>query len=186
MNLASVDQLADRLGTLIDPADARADRLLADASAFFRSFTHQEITLHEDDEVELLGSWERSLLLPQRPVVAVSDVAIRNEGATAFTARAVGGYTVQARRNLVLQSGGYWGGLYGSVRLTYAHGYEEVPADVVACVLSLAERAWRNPTNATSTSKTIGSASTSETFGEISQVGVTAMELVTLAKYRDG
>lgn len=129
--LASVDDLAARLGRELDDDEtARIEALLADASAAVRSYTGQQFT--RESTTSRLRVAGRSLRLPQRPVIGVSAVADVDGNDVSFSWYAG---EVLGIDSLAYPTGGW-------VDVTYEHGYEEVPADVVAVVCNVALRAF--------------------------------------------
>lgn len=165
-SLASAAELEARLGReLTDAETARVEALLEDASAMVRSYTRQQFDLVEGD-VQVLRMQGGEIRLPQRPVTAVTRVV------------AVGGNDnlpdvpimdwVWDNLDLVRVGSGacvvnlpeaWWDddGYPGTYRVTYSHGYETVPADVVRVVCSMVLRTLTAPTMAGGvTSETVG------------------------------
>lgn len=187
--LAPVWDLADRTGSEIALDDVQALRLLADASALFRSLSGQQINLIEDDEQELAGTWERTLRLPQLPVVSLASAAMRCPGELIFTT--LGDTTPPTRRGKVYRAGG-WGGPDAAVRVVYSHGTLDIPDDVRGCVCSMAERGLSlanlveaNPTGVTQwTAGPVSVSYESPASASASVLGLTAAESDVIAKYR--
>ena len=152
--LVTLQGFAERRGVDFDPTDLKARRALDDASAFIRSYTGQTLSLVQDDEVELRGTWRSVLFLPERPVIDVTEVSVRYHGSTAFAL--VTGYV--QRGAMLHMSGGYWGGDTGAVVVTYSHGNETIPADLAAVCASIAARGMAD----------LGGALVSETMGPYS------------------
>ncbi len=140
--LATLDDLEVRLGTA--PADEdRAAAVLDDVSATIRAYTGQEFTLVTDDEVRLRVRGG-SVRLPQRPVVDVTSV-LSTEATelvfqwdsgevvhlAGFMQAAIYSFEVEPFR-----TSDPW------VDVTYSHGYETVPADVVSVACQMAGRAY--------------------------------------------
>ncbi|MFG3585132.1 hypothetical protein [Streptomyces sp. NPDC047990] len=162
-------------------ADA-ADVALRIASAAIRRFTRQTITFVENETVLLEGG-ERVLKLPQRPVT-VNDLhpltVMELPDGSGVEVPAVEGRDF-VRQGSELQRGqpyyaatrtmGYpWGrplGIWaGQVRVTYSHGYQEIPDDIVGVCLDLAAATLSNPNRLRS--EGVGGESvtyTVETFG---------------------
>lgn len=163
--LAIVADLEARLGRdLTDTEAARADALLGDASAMVRSYTGLDFTVAEDDEVTLRGQGGM-IRLPQRPVTEVSKViAIGGDGAPDVTLIDWIWDGIDQIRigegSFVINLPAIWwddDGYPGTYRVTYSHGYEQVPADVVAVVCGMASRTLTAPTMAGGVrSETIG------------------------------
>lgn len=143
-------------------ADAM-DLALRRASARVRRYTRQDITFVADETVELSGG-ERVLRLPQYPlvvdgghlltVVEVADfsgvewTAIEDRDYSRLGNELTRGYPWQAPTRLM---GWPWNRPQGvwapKVRVTYSHGYDEVPDDIVDVVLDLATMNLTNPGN---------------------------------------
>lgn len=145
--LAAPEDLAARLGVTFTSAEsARAAALLGDASAYVRNYTRQTITLVTDDVAVLESTTEQWLWLPERPVVAVSSVSIGSAGVSPV-------YWVQQGDGLY-RFYGWQGRFYGStstwnqpdtISVTYDHGFDTVPDDLVAVVCKIAKASWVNP-----------------------------------------
>lgn len=125
--LASVDDLAARASTPL-PSTQRATAALVDASAIIRNYCGRRFT--RDVTTEPMRVVRDVIVLPELPVHEIVDV-------------------VDIDRNPVEWS---WNGddvLYvpGArlVRVTYDHGFDEVPDDVVAVVCNVAARALAAP-----------------------------------------
>lgn len=164
--------------------DAALEMALRRASARVRRYTRQDITFVENETIELPGG-ERVLRLPQYPlvineghpltVVEVADfsgiewTALENRDYSRIGNELTRGYPWQAPNRLM---GWPWNralGIWGpKVRVTYSHGYDEIPDDIVDVVLDLATMNLANPENLrqvsiddyqrTFASETIGSA----------------------------
>jgi hypothetical protein len=125
------------------PVDAAAaDLALASASAVIRRWTRQTITRVTDDEVQLRVIDCAELVLPQRPVVSVSEVKVN--------ALVLNDWVLSGDR--LLRTGG-WRYLPGTstypdpgiVQVTYTHGWEDIPDEVRAVCLDLAASTVSNP-----------------------------------------
>lgn len=143
-------------------ADAM-DMALRRASARVRRYTRQDITLVTSETVELPGG-ERVLRLPQYPlvvddanpltVVELADfsgaewAAIEGRDYSRLGNELTRGYPWQAPTRLM---GWPWNRPHGiwapKVRVTYSHGYDEVPDDIVDIVVDLAVMNLSNPGN---------------------------------------
>jgi hypothetical protein len=142
--LAGTDDLEARIGRELTATEAaRADALLADASALIRSYTKQRFDAVADDVIVLrpVGS---HLRLPQRPVTAVTSVVALSGTDTIPDWTVPPGCWQWDGIDLVevwppdrnvwvsLPEVAYDVGGPDTYRVTYSHGYAEVPADVVA------------------------------------------------------
>lgn len=137
--LATTDDLAVRLGRdLTETEVAQAEALIAGASARVRTYTGQDFTVVEDDTVQVKVR-NGVARLPQRPVTAVAGVEDLNDNTVTHTwlnddrvqvgVTALNWFEVEPYRNALLE-----------VVVTYTHGYEEIPSDVVDVVCSMAAR----------------------------------------------
>lgn len=142
--LADADALLARLGVTSPTAEdtERAEQRIAAASAAFRTLAGgQAIGFVADDVVILDGDGSRLLLLPQYPVTAVTSVLVDGADVTAEVTWSELG---------LIRRADPFPGTYRSVQVTYSHGYDPVPDDVVDAVLDLAEAASRMPAGVTS------------------------------------
>lgn len=146
--LAQPRDLAERIGADLDGSDPRFVRALEDASAFIRSKTGRAFT-PTTETAELRGTDASALQLPRTPVQSVDTIEVRVEGLQDFTE--IDDFVWDRFGRVVRGTGGgwpagtwpgcdFWGGALGSVRVTYTHGTEEIPPDVKAIALSIAER----------------------------------------------
>ena len=104
---------------------------------------------------KLAGTWSRDLILPQRPVVSVTSVALNGvtiaAGAYEWNERSLirsGGLdTVNGPTGLVPGDGAHWGGPASTIEVVYAYGYsaETVPTMVKSLALRVASRVIDQP-----------------------------------------
>lgn len=157
--LAVQADLEAALQRSLDPAQAAM--AIRRASARVRKYCRQDITLVENDTVTLPGG-SRILRLPQRPVVVddshpltvVELFGVSNQEYTALEGRDF------TRIGSELTRGEQWWapsrlmgwpfmrpmGIWADrVRVTYSHGYLEVPDDIVDVVCDLAAMNLTNP-----------------------------------------
>lgn len=145
--LATPDDLAARLGRILTGTDqARAGALIADASAYVRNYTRQVLSVVTDDTAVLEATPEQWLWLPERPVTEVSEVSVGGAVVSPvyWTQQGDGLYRFYG------WSGRMWGttALWNqpdTITVTYTHGFDEIPDDVVAIVCKLAKASWVNP-----------------------------------------
>ncbi|MFD8949462.1 hypothetical protein ACFV0B_11465 [Streptomyces xanthophaeus] len=163
MALPPLATAADLAAAGATGSDAAMDLALRRASARVRRYTRQDITLVTNETVELSGG-ERVLRLPQYPLVidgghpltvtevtdfsGVEWVALEGRDFSRLGNELTRGYPWQAPTRLM---GWPWSPAQGiwapKVRVTYSHGYEEVPDDIVDVVLDLATMNLTNPEN---------------------------------------
>lgn len=137
--LATTDDLSARLGrTLTDDEVTQAEALLAGASARVRTYTGLDFTTATDDvaQVRVRNGIAR---LPKRPVTAVSGVVDLNDQSLEHTWL----NDDRVRMSPLIDSPWVyepWRNPIPEVRVTYSHGYDTVPDDVVDIVCSMAAR----------------------------------------------
>ena len=137
---ATAAELAATMQTSVDAA--AAELALASASAVIRRWTRQTITRVMDDVAQLRVVDCAELVLPQRPVVSVSEVKVN--------ALVLNDWVLSGDR--LLRTGG-WRYLPGTstypdpgiVQVTYTHGWDEIPDEVRAVCLDLAASTVSNP-----------------------------------------
>jgi hypothetical protein len=184
-DLASISDLEDHLGRALTDVDVivRAESLLTKASARAVTYMGQEIVESTStSQVKVRNGIAR---LPQRPVTAVSGVVNLAGGTLSYSwlnddrvqvgSNSLNWFEVEPFRNPVAE-----------VRITYTHGYDEVPADIVGVVCQMAARALGQAPDATGMqqesiagySYTVGGAAAS------GPVGLMADEKAALDVYR--
>jgi hypothetical protein len=183
--LATTDDLAVRLGReLTETETAQAEALLAGASQRVRTYTGLDFTLVEDDtaQIKVRNGIGR---LPQRPVVAVTSVDDLNSNTVTFTWL---GDDLVRLSPLVDSPWLYeaWRNPIPEVTVTYDHGYEDIPADVIDVVCSMAARSLsRGPDSGAIQSESI--AGYSYTLGATAAAGTVGLlndEKAALDVYR--
>lgn len=193
--LASDADLEARLGRELTAAEAlRAPALLDDASALVRSYTRQTFTLVEDD-VQVLRAQGGEIRLPQRPVTEVSAVVALGGGGvlpdvpiTDWVWDNLDLIRVGSGACVINLPEAWWDddGYPGTYRVTYSHGYADVPADVVRVVCRSVLSTLTAPTMAGGvTSETVGPYSYRlDTPGTGLTVSLSEADKTDLAGYR--
>lgn len=195
--LATVAEL-QAYSTGMTVSTASAELALRIASAAIRKHTKQTITFVENETVLLQGG-ERMLKLPQRPlfrddahpltVAEIPDGTGIEVPAIEGVAFLVNGSELRRGCPLYPQSRtmgwprhrplGIWA---DRVKVTYSHGYQEVPDDIVGICLDLAAATLSNPKRLRSESAGATAVTyTVETFGTGS---LTSDHKATLRHYR--
>lgn len=157
MAFAQVSDYEVLHGSEVDPAKVQAE--LNRATAAIQSMCRQALT-RATSTVAIKGTWDREILLPERPVVSVSDVTVNG--------RAVEGFEVTGRSLLWSSStrflGGAragfpanWGGPDCLVGFTYTHGFDPIPDDLVALCVDMAAMSISVPVGARTESTSLGS-----------------------------
>ncbi|MFF3928566.1 hypothetical protein [Streptomyces hirsutus] len=180
-SLATSEELQAYVPGIAVPTQS-AELALRVASAAIRRFTGQTLSFVEDDTVVLEGG-ERALVLPQRPVVVDTEhplTVVEIPDGTGLEVPAVENRDY-IRQGSELRRGqplydlsrtmgwpfnrplGIWA---DRVRVTYSHGYQEIPDDVLGVCLDLASATLSNPRRLRSESAGATSVTyTVETFG---------------------
>ncbi|MFE7466351.1 hypothetical protein ACFU6R_19890 [Streptomyces sp. NPDC057499] len=164
--LATLDELAAWMQRERDELPEGAALVLDTASAIVRDEARQRFT--RGTTTVALAPRDQVVILPQRPVVAVELVR-------------AGGRELGPDEYRLWRDELWLAGSYGSVVVTYSHGYAAVPAPVRAIVLTLAGRVLTNPNDLRQES--VGSVSVTyaaETIG----ASLAPIERDQLARYR--
>lgn len=163
------------------PVEGRINQLLKDASAAIRRYARaQQISFVADDTQVLTAPGGRRLVLPQRPAVVDAEhpVTVKIDGTV------VTGWRFDGRQSLIRDAGWFtrydpWYSSTGTVEVTYSHGYQEVPDDVVGIACAAVWRAQSNPDALRS--ETIGDWSYQKATETLSgAVGLTEPEIALL------
>ena len=109
------------------------------ASAAVRTFTRQTLTRVDDDEVWLPSTGTSLLVLAELPVLDVQRVVIERYSVDRLRVAdddgsAEGRFSWDAAGRIRRLDGGSWGRTYDPVWVTYSHGFDPVPDDVVGIV----------------------------------------------------
>jgi hypothetical protein len=137
--LATVAQLEARLGHPVD--EVRAAALIEDASAVVRNYTRQMISYVQDDKIALRYSRGR-VTLPERPAFQPTQVE-RADGSGVIPPVSwwwSGLNEVEFYNSTLIANGPYYRHAMRSVIVTYSHGYQDIPADIVAVVCQVVGR----------------------------------------------
>jgi hypothetical protein len=147
---ANATKLGAYLGQDVDPG--RADVLLDIASDAVRSKTRQRLDYVADETILLTPDEAGAFaFLPELPVIAVTAVSqLGRDGAWFDLAPdeydwAPSGVLYRTRSQHWHGGWTRWTPRARSIRVTYSHGYDPIPGDLVAVVLGLAARLYSNP-----------------------------------------
>lgn len=141
--LANADELRAFLGVSeTELSTDRADSVLSSATALVQATCRQRLVAVDDDQVELTlphgpgHMLTRRVELPERPVRAVSLVQTMDYGAASE-------WFTQDATSWQLVNNSVWREIpwrYHRMRVTYDHGFNEVPQDLKWAVMSVASR----------------------------------------------
>lgn len=135
--LATPDDLTRRMGITVE--SERALELLADASAAVISYTGQQfVRATTTVQVRVPSDWK--VRLGQLPVHDVDAVTDLNDNQLLFTFDGID--TVHVTVNLDSFSFEPWTSPIRTVNVTYDHGFDAIPDDIVAVVCQVAGRAY--------------------------------------------
>ncbi|MET4094570.1 hypothetical protein [Arthrobacter sp. UYCu712] len=127
--LAKLTELATATG--LPEQSPRLLLALQRASDRFRGAVGHPVHLVEDDEIWLDGNGTDTLLLPAAPITSIS---VELDGAALV---AGSGYKISRRAGILRRAGG-WPDDLENVKVTYTHGYDEIPGDIADAVLEQA------------------------------------------------
>lgn len=159
-DLATQDDLQVRLGVELDPV--QATRALTHASALVRRVGRQDYSFVSQETVILAGG-ERVLTLPQRPVVIDSTnpltvvelgdfgdidvIMVETQDFRRIGNELTRGYPLWNTTRLM---GWPWNRHLGvwapRVQVTYSHGDQIIPDDLISLVVDVAQLMYTNPT----------------------------------------
>lgn len=151
-------ELAYRLQMDTGAINTNTATLLAQlASDAVREDLRQQIDLIEDDEITLWGDNGEILLLPQRPVTAVSSVTLAGQAlvpvqVNSTTNLLMYDWRPEGTLRRIVYGGSFYAGelmfkwpLGVAVQVTYSHGYSTVPSGLKKAALDLAAGVYSNP-----------------------------------------
>lgn len=147
--------------SLTAPEIIAVDQALGYASGAIRRFTRQTLSLVTDDEVVLRGAYGRKLVLPERPVVDVTALSVAGRVVATRMYTLVGdelwnGPALSQIGNAAEFEAGGWGTPAVDVAVTYSHGFDPVPDEVVGICVGMVMRYTANPTGVLVGGETIG------------------------------
>jgi hypothetical protein len=186
--LATVADLRTALLGASDPvSDDAAALALRRASARVRRHTGQALTFIQGDTRVVMGGG-RTLLLPQRPAVVTSayplTVAELDTPGGGERTLAEGVDFSRLGSELTRSFTGAGGVWAARVRVTYSHGYAEIPDDIVDVVLDLASTNLINPGGVRS--ETVGGESVTYATETVGNAALTDQHRADLRPYTRG
>lgn len=190
MAFATEAELEAYTGTSV--ATDRASLLLDSATAAIQAYCRQSFT-QATTTVVLPGTFGEKLVLPERPVTAITLVKIGDttlavdtdyvwDGAhTLYRGTKVDGVLSVNGPDYLIDGWGDWGGPGAQVTVTYTHGHATIPGVIKGVCLALAARTLGSPDGVNSESVGSYSVSYSRTGGAVSLLDE---EKALLNKYR--
>lgn len=138
--LCSVGDLADFLQLSIGNS-AAALRAIEGATAAIQNYCHQQFIAVANDVVTLRSRGQGVLILPEQPVTAVASVV---ENGTALASETDYTWTPDG---LLQRWSGAWrlnSSVFGTVVVTYSHGYATIPEIIREVCIRAASRAYQS------------------------------------------
>lgn len=160
--LAELEDVEDRLGrSLTADETAKVSANLRDASAAVRAYTRRDFT--QTEETIRVRPRGYKVILPQRPVVAVTSVAMVSDfNGTEFVTPVpwswVSGFEIHLVDPAIVINGPCqdWDDDNVWAEIAYTHGYEEIPDNIVGVVANVALRQTTIPNGGYVDSETAG------------------------------
>lgn len=132
---------------------AGAQRALQEATAAIQNYCRQAIERVAGDVITLDCSGGTRIFLPELPVSAVSSVIEDGESLIADDDYKLG------QHGILHRIGQEWAEGIQIVMITYTHGYEDIPDDIVSVCTRAASRAYQAGLKAADTEGVVGIAS---------------------------
>lgn len=161
--LVNVSDITDRLPTSVTVEEKRVGALIGDASATARRLSKQDFTIMQSTlGIRPIGY---KLILPQRPVISVDNIAIRLPNSSSLVT--IPGWYWDGSDEVWLTDGGSIINLAEEVLFamqwqtptcytTYTHGYTDIPDDIIGVVSSMVIRNITAPGLGGVISETVG------------------------------
>lgn len=191
--LATLDDLAVYLGRELDDLteNRQAEQALDLVSAAVRAWCRRDFTQTTSTR-RLPGVWGPTLDLPDGPVTAVTAVVLDDTTITDWTWNDRSqlirhGYLTATDPDRGGAAGGHrgsWGGPQATVTVTYTHGYDPIPDDVRAAVLTATARSITNPVGVRSEGLGAYQVTYAGQAADLGAVVITDAERRLLSRYR--
>jgi len=145
-----------------------------------RGFLHQTINRVTDDVIAIDTDGTDTVMLPEAPVVSVSDVSSFTT-TTDFTLYTYdpARYMIDYDKGLIVFRGALFPDRRAAVQVTYTHGWDVIPTDIRIVALTLAARIYDQ---GLAKAETIGN--TRLVYSHDESLGLSPREKDILVKYR--
>lgn len=117
--------------------NAAAVRAIAEATEAIKNYTHQALEMVEDDEITLDCAGGNRIFLPELPVTSVSEVIEDGDTLTVDDDYKLG------QHGILYRVDDDWATGVQIVTITYTHGYDSIPDDIVAVCTRAASRIFQ-------------------------------------------
>lgn len=181
--LATVADLAAYTQEPIADGDPAASLALDIASGTIRSYLDTDFVPVATETVLLDPTPGAVVSLPDRPVTEVVSVEVYDRSTDTWSPAPTAAYTLSRAKGLIWALPFYgvdWPTFPESWRVTYSHGWDEVPSAVKGVAVAVAARIWATPVGIKS--EHVGGYSVS--FAGPEQGALTAIEQMALRRYR--
>jgi len=131
------------------------ERAIQEASAAIQNYCHQRIEYVANDQITLDCAGGTQVLLPELPVISVSEVIEDGETLVSGTDYKLG------QHGILHRIGANWASGVGVLIVTYTHGYATIPDDIAGVCARAAARAFQAGLRAEEVGGIPGVASTS-------------------------
>jgi hypothetical protein len=128
-NLLQVEIPSEKISSL--------ERAIEEATSAIQNYTHQTISYVADDVLVLDGRGGTRIFLPELPVVSITGVTENDVELTVSTQYKLGQYGVLHR------IGNQWASGIQNIEITYSHGYQTIPDDIVSVCTRASARIYQ-------------------------------------------
>lgn len=136
IHFCTMQDVADFLQIEVD--EPSCERAIAEATAAIQNYTRQTLYQVIDDVLTLdVDEGQVKLFLPQLPVTSVDQVVEDGDVLVVTDDYKLG------RSGILHRVGSYWYPGVQTVEVTYTHGYEDIPPDIIAVATRAAARAYQ-------------------------------------------
>lgn len=142
MGFCSIDDINTFLGTNILPNDPQATLAIAEATAVIQNYCNQKIERVSNDPIFLDGTGSTKLFLPELPVNEIASVEV--DGTLLDPA-----YYALAENGVLWRKYGVWTPGARNIKITYTHGYENIPEEIRGVCYRSAARLYQARLKAT-------------------------------------
>lgn len=143
---ADFDEFEFYLGTVIpDDKVEHANEALLNATAAIRAYTRQQLSKVLNDTIVLDPRGRATLWLPERKIIQITALS-ETVGTVTTVLDVVADVQIDKNTGAVWRKDGRaWTSTRQGISVTYDHGHDPLPQDLIGVCLSHAARAYENP-----------------------------------------